>query len=221
MKKLNPKFNRKDPLNPIIGSKAKDNDFKSLTNNKKTYDLGSSNQNSSFFKTTLNNSTNRIISHRQISSISDIMTENKKTSHSNNNITLSSDNIFACLNNGKNNNRKQRSVSMPRKKKVRFLDNEKFVQIILVESHKKFHKIDDIFDGDQKDIDKIKVLKGENKKKDNNTINDNNVNPKTKDVSPIKAKEEKIKEKKKETCNNNNNKNSKPYDDKACKCSIF
>ena len=212
MKIHHPKFNRKDPLNPILSSKAKDYEFKSISNNRKVYDFGSSNQNSSFIKSTFNNSINRISPYKQISSFSNIVTENKKTSYSNNNITGSSDNLFSCLNN--KTYRAQKSVGKPRKKKVKFLNNDKLVEIILVDSHKKFHKVDDIYYNDQKDIDKIKVLKLENRNKENNVTNDIK-----KDLSPIKDKGEKIKDNKKEIKNNKNS--MKTYDDKACKCLIF
>lgn len=219
MKILNQKLQRKDPLNPIIGSKGKQYQFKLLSNNKQTYDLGSSNQNSSFIKNTFNNSTNRISSTRQTSNLSDIINENKKTCYTNNNITISSDILFACLN--KNPNKVQYSKSKPKKKKVRFVNSEKFVEIILVESHKNFHKLDDFnFDENQKDIDKLKVKKSEiiNKEKNNNN---KTINSKKKDASPIKVKELKAKENKKEMCKNNKNFASKAYDDRACKCIIF
>lgn len=212
MKILNPKFNRKDPLNPLLRSKANDYNLRSSSPNKYSYELGSSNQNSSYFKNTFNNSSNKIGSARLISNLSDIMNENKKTSHTNNNITISSDNLFACLNN--NTNRAQKSVSMPKKKKVRFPNDENFVQIILVESHKNFHKIDNIYDDNQKDIDKIKILKSE-------TINKRMCEEnKKRGVSPIKCKQESSRDNRKQF-KDNLNKNSKPYNDKACKCMIF
>jgi hypothetical protein len=214
MKILNPKLNRKDPLNPLIGSKGNNYNFQFFSKNNHSYDLGSSNQNSSFLKNTFNNYTNRISSNRQISILSDIFTENKRISYTNNKLTVSSDNLFAYLNNNNNNHEPKKTLNVRRKKKVRFLNDENFAKIILVESHKKFHQLDDIYDNNQKDIDKIKDLKNEikNKKLYENTKRNN--------ISPIKFKEGKGKENKKET-NKNEIKNSKNYNDKACKCLIF
>ena len=174
MKIHNAKFNRKDPLNPILGTKKKDLELRSLSNNKYTYDLGSSNQNSSYLKNT-NNSTNKIYSNKQISIFSDILNENKRTSFTNNNITQNDDNIFSYLNNNKNIQKK--NTYFTKKKNVRFLDSEQFVQIILVESHKKYHKIDNIYDDARNDIIQInnKKLKNESIKKDPKNKNAKNI----------------------------------------------
>jgi len=212
MKILNPKLNRKDPLNPLIGSKGNNYNFQSFSKNNHSYDLGSSNQNSSFLKNTFNNYTNRISSNRQISILSDIFTKNTRISYNDNKLTVSSDNLFACLNN--NNNEPKKTLNVRRKKKVRFLNDENFAQIILVESHKKFHQIDDIYDDNHKDIDKIKDLKNEIKNKKLNEFTKRN------NISPIKLIERKGKENKKEA-SKNDLKNSKNYNDKACKCLIF
>jgi len=231
MKKVNPQFKRKDPLTPILGSKAKANEFEAISNNKRTYDLCSGNENSSFIKNTLNNfKNNRISPNKQISILSDITTDNKRTSYSNNNITMSSDNLFAYMNKDTNRAATQKTLGLPKKKKVKFLNNEKFVQVILVESYKKFQKLDDIYSDHQADIDKIKVLKSESSRNNSNSKSNSIETSKNniKNVSTIKAKKEllKAKENKKETNinrgNNNKSKNSKAYyDDKVCKCIIF
>jgi len=207
---LNPSLMRKDPISPLVKSNNKQNIFKKLSDKRDSFDLDTSYKNFSFVKEFSRKSNNKIRENRktpvnslrQTSTLSDLTNENRKTNYSFNNITVIGDNIFSNLNN-------TNVLKNGKKKKVKFLHDENLVKIILVESYKKYHKIDEVmFDDNIKDIDKLKVLKQESLTTYSNT----------KDLSPIKVNGNKNK------TNNKLNPKKKNFmysEDKACKCSLF
>ena len=188
MKLLNSKFSGKDPMSNKI--KTPINKSKILSNNDLSLISLTRTLNNSTTVNCLNNSSNGIIGKRNSTFFTEINEDNKKTSSKN--FITNEINISTFIKNTK--------ISK-KKLKVIFKEEKDLVEIVNIESHKKYHKIE--IDAEmQKDIKKLKDLK-EAKKESLKVMN----------LLNNQAAKERGKQKKENKIKMNN--------DKACVCLVF
>jgi hypothetical protein len=164
MKLLDTKLYRKDPLSPLLNKNHRDIEYKGHISRNKSEKTSSKDPNSSILRSFQNNSSNNIIFKKNTSIFSEnFLYDMRKTNFTMN--TISQDDVY---NQDKIMDGKYQKKNA-QKKIVTFLNNQNFIQIIPVESYKKYYKIDLVENDINKDIDKIKTLMAENKSKKNYT----------------------------------------------------
>lgn len=234
MKIISSDSTRKDPLSPIIRRNNKIMDIKSSSKSKNNSEIRNISLSSSFVTSFLNNSDNKYsFQNKQVSPFNELLNVNKNKNISYNNMNVN--NSVAKSENTTTSQTVLKKDNNLKEKNVKFLDDENLINIIEVESYKKYLKIE-IEDNLDKDVDKIKsrlkkntpinTFKNNNSNlKDNKTIgtkNDSNdkknqIDQKNKIEGQLKMVAVKKVDNNKKLKNNQHNQNS----DKACVCLIY